>query len=250
MSDQSVFSNQQEEQQEQAPLAQDQPQGGNTYSDQLKSITAEDGRQKYDSVEKALEALAHSQSFIPTLQTEKSALEQELASMREELAKHKGVQEVVDSLTQHQPQGQEGNPSETQIGEEEVARIVQATLAKQEAERSVQTNTQKVNDALVSTYGDKAAEVVAQKAKELHTTPQALGELAANNPDIVLTLFKTKSSTPQLTSTSVRSDFNVQEPAPVGRPEKSLLGGATSKDQAEYMRRIREEIYRKNGITE
>ena len=61
---------------------------------------------------------------------------------------------------------------------------------------------------------------------------------------------ETKSSTPSFTNTSMHLGLNTQEPAPVGRPDKSLLSGASSKDQAEYMRKIKEEIYRKNGITE
>jgi hypothetical protein len=135
MTDQSnVFSNKQEVKNQETPEIV-KPQSADVFSDQLKSIQAEDGRQKYGTVEDALTALAHSQTFIPTLQTQVSTQEQEITQLREELAKHKGVQEVVDSLTNHQQQSQLGNPSETQFGEAEVNQLIADTLNKRSQEQ-------------------------------------------------------------------------------------------------------------------
>ena len=248
-----VFAQQEQapQEQQQAPLAQEQqPQSGDIYSDQLKNILAEDGRQKYDSVDKALEALAHSQSFIPTLQAKTQAQEEELTQLREALAKSKGVQEVVDSLSQHQQQGQEGNPSETRFGEEEVARLLEETLEKRSKEQQRVANSNKVNDTLTATYGDKAIEVVQAKAKELNTTPSELGKLAEQNPDLVLSLFGSKAKSPSAMTSSFQSSLTPKPAEPLGRPEKSLLSGATSKEQAEYMRKVKADIYAKYQITE
>jgi len=222
------------------------PQSGDVFSDQLKEIKAEDGRQKYDTVEKALGALAHSQTLIPTLQQQVTALEAEKTQLREELAKSKGVQELVDSLTNHQQQGQEGNPSENQFGEEDVLKI----LEQRNAQQAQQTNASKVNDTLVSAYGDKAAEVVANKARELNTTPEALGKLAQSSPDMVLALFQQKQNSSSVNTTSYNMGLERPAVEPLKSPEKSLLMGASGAEKAEFMKKIKAEIYAKHGITE
>jgi len=250
MTDQSnVFGSNQEVPNQETPEV-NQPQSDDVFSDQLKEIKAEDGRQKYDTVEKALGALAHSQTLIPTLQQQVAALEQEKAQLRDELAKSKGVQELVDSLTNHQPAVQDGNPSETQLGEADVAALVAATLDKREQEQTLTTNADKVQTALVTAYGAKAQEVVQAKAKELNTTPEALGTLAAQSPDMVLALFNNKSTSPSVTSSSFNLGFNQPKEEPLGRPEKGLLSGATSAEQRDFMAKVKAEVYKKHGITE
>jgi hypothetical protein len=226
------------------------PQSGDIFSDQLKDIKAEDGRQKYDTVEKALEALTHSQTLIPTLQQQVTALEQEKTQLREELAKSKGAQELVDSLTNHQQAEQEGNPSETPFGEADVASLISATLDKRQQEQTQTTNADKVQTALVNAFGAKAQEVVQAKAKELNTTPEALGTLAASSPDMVLALFNGKSTSPSVTSNSFNMGLNEQPDEPLGRPTKSLLSGATLKEQVDFMKQCKAEVYKKHGITE
>ena len=226
-----------------------QPQSGNIFSDQLKTITAEDGRQKYDTVEKALEALTHSQTLIPTLQTKVGTQEQEITQLREELAKSKGAQELVDSLTNHQQAEQAGNPSETPFGEADVASLISATLDKREQVQVQATNADKVQSALVSAFGDKTMAVVQAKAKELNTTPEALGALAASSPDMVLALFNNKSTSPSVTSNSYNMGFHQTPDEPLGRPTESLLSGASLKSQIDFMKQCKAEVHKKLGIT-
>src|SRR3989304_5674023 len=80
------------EQQTQAPVVD------TTYADLLKTIQNEQGQQKYDSLPKALEGLAHAQQYIPQLKTELQTKEQELITLREELAKRPAVDAVVTRL--------------------------------------------------------------------------------------------------------------------------------------------------------
>ena len=250
MTDQSnVFGTNQDSNTQETPETV-QPQGGDIFSNQLKEIKAEDGRQKYDTVEKALGALAHSQTLIPTLQQQIAALELEKTQLREELAKSKGVQEIVDSLTNHQQQGQEGNPSETHFGEADVAKLVEATLSKREQEQLKSSNEKRVQAALVATYGTKAFDVVKAKAQELNTTPEALGLLASQSPEMVLALFNTKSTSPSVTTSSFNIDPTPREDAPLGRPTKGLLSGASAKEQKEFMAQVKAEVYKKLNITE
>lgn len=252
MTDQSnVFESQQEVNTSETPVEPVvQPQSGDVFSNQLKEIKAEDGRQKYDTVEKALGALAHSQTLIPTLQQQIAALELEKTQLREELSKSKGVQELVDSLTERQQQGQEGNPSETHFGEAEVAKLLEATLSKREQEQVKMSNENQVQAALVAAYGTKAHDVVKAKAAELKTTPEALGKLASSNPEMILALFNTKAPSPSVTSNTFNLPHNPQQDPPLTRPTKSLLSGSTAKDQRDFMAQIKAEVYKKLDITE
>ena len=245
-----IFSGQQDQQpQSQSPTAsEEQATNVNSFDDQLKKITSVDGRQKYDSVEKALEALEASQQYIPTLKSEKEQLEAEVNKLREELAQRQGVQEVVDQLSQHQQNGQEGaDHSEAPLGEEQVVNLLNATLTKREQELKLQENVNKVDQALRGKFGDKVIEAVTEKAKSLNTTPEQLGKLAETSPDLVLSLF---GSTPSVSTTSTSFNIHANGPKEVTlqKPEKSLLNGASTRDQVEYMRKVRESIYQKYGI--
>jgi hypothetical protein len=66
---------------------------------------------------------------------------------------------------------------------------------------------------------------------------------------MVLALFNTKQ--PSTTPTSSSYNFGLQTPTQevVKRPEKSLLCGSSSKDQMEFMKQIKAEVYAKHGIT-
>ena len=79
----------------------------NPQADLLKMVLNERGEPKYSTMEEAFKGLANAQQYIPQLKTELSAKEQELAQLREELAKRQSVEEVVSKLTtaqQQQPQ--------------------------------------------------------------------------------------------------------------------------------------------------
>ena len=245
MADQSVFNT---DQQTQETPEQQNPQQVDSFNDQLSKIVAEDGRQKYDTVEKALEALEASQQYIPTLKSEKEKLEDEVNKLREELAQRKGVQEVVEQLSQHQQNGQEGaDHSEAPLGEEQVVNLLNATLTKREQELQLKGNVDKVDQALRGKFGEKVIEAVTDKAKSLNTTPEQLGKLAETSPDLVLSLF---GSAPNVSTTT--TSFNIHGTGPketeLQRPEKSLLNGASSREQVDYMKKVRESVYQKYGV--
>jgi cell division protein FtsB len=234
----------------QAPLGENTPQSVDSFSDQLKEIKAEDGRQKYSTVEEALKALAHSQTYIPELKNNNSQLEAEVNKLREELAKREGVQDIVDKLTKQQEGDKGENHSETPLGEEAIVNLLNTTLEQRDRISTAKANTDKVVSALTDAYGDNVKDAVAQKARELNTTPEEIGKLAETTPDLVLTLFQVKQNTSTLTSGSV--NLGARQPAEpeLARPEKSLLAGASAKDQAEYMRKIKEHVYKKFDVKE
>ena len=219
------------------------------YADLLKSIKNENGEQKYDTLEKALEALGHSQTFIPQIKSQLTEKEKELERIKAELEQRESVEEVMQRLIANNQHG-EGNPPATSgLDEQAVMKLVQQTLNQSKQSEVIQNNQKLVQEALSKKFGEKASEVVAQKANELGTTPKELGELASKNPNLILALFNTQGHSDP---TPTRSSVNISAiPAPrtkLERPQKSILSGATTKDQKAFMEQVRAEVYAKHGI--
>ena len=246
MSDQNLFGK--EEQPQETP-AQQEPSQQSAFVDQLSMIKNENGEQKYDSVPKALDALAHSQQYIPQLKTEVSTKDAEIAALKEELAKREAVGDVVDKLTAQQAQP-ESTPQVSGLNEQDVLNLVQNFSQQQAQQQTAVTNEKLVSDALFGQYGDKTQEVVAGKAAELGMTVEALQGLSQTSPQAALQLFGTSAtSAPKTTSGSI----NISAQAPketfdVAPPEKSLLRGASTNEQIDYLRKIRESVYKKHNV--
>jgi hypothetical protein len=234
--------------------ATQQPQTSNPFADQLAGIKTEEGKQKYDTIEKALDGLTHAQDYIPQLKTQVNTQEAEINKLRAELEQRQSVEDVVSRLTSQQ---QAPAPAETPqvsqgLSEERVANLVQQQIAQTQAQAAEVTNKQKVNASLVGKFGNKAGEVVAEKAKALNTTPQQLEAMAASNPDMVLALFNTQATSGVSTTTG---SINIpptapSEREPLARPEKSLLSGATAAQQKEFMQKVKAEVYAKFGVVQ
>lgn len=220
--------------------------GENPFADQLGAIVNEGGEQKYATVEKALEALKVSQNeYIPTLKASLDESQKRIAALETELAERQSLAEVVDKLTSGDVD-KESTPATPSLTEEKVLSLIKNydQTSKTEAVRVM--NGEKVTEVLTQKFGEKTKDVVAEKAKELGTTPSRLGELARENPDLVLQLFNegSPSRTAPSTSSIQMPTSPSSEQKPLERPEKSLLGGATAAEQLEYMKKIKAEVYR------
>lgn len=230
---------------QQSPAPQD------IFSDQLKMIKNESGEQKYDSVPKALDGLANAQAYIPQLKSELQQKEAELNEMRQKLEQTASVEDVVSRLTAKQESSETpaSTPQQAAQGLDETAVAdLFNKLSQQQAQQSVaENNKAQVQNALTEKFGEKASEVVQAKAKELGMTPDGIRTLASQSPQAVLALFGGGAS-PQPTTNSINFPLQANEPAPLERPTKSVLSGATSKEQAEFMARVKEEVYRKYNI--
>lgn len=236
---------------QQAPAAT-QPAATTDFGDLLKLVRNDNGEQKYDSIPKALEGLVHAQQYIPQLQTTLQQKEAELAQLRAELAQKASVEEVVSRLTATQQTSVKDEPPVTSgLDQQAVVNLIQQTLSQSDAQKSAQANILKVQQSLSSKYGDKTVEVLEAKARELGTTRQELGELASRNPAMVLALFNVQASPgakPTTGSVSIPSSYQPQREE-LKRPEKSLLSGSTSSEQRDFMRKIKEDVYAKYGVT-
>lgn len=217
--------------------------------DLLKNITREDGAPKYETIEKALEGLAASQAHIAKLEAENKAARDEVSSLREQTQSQEQVKELLERVTS-QTQNQEQVTPEVQGLDEEKARaIVMDTINQQQQAATAEANVNKVQTELINRFGDKAREQLNQVASGIGMTPEELGELAKTKPDAVLAFFKTnQTSTPAPAPTGNAFSSSPQE-VPLGKPEKSLLLGASSADLSDYINKVKAEVYKEYDVT-
>ena len=244
MTDQSAFnSNTSQATPEQTPAPT------SAFTDQLGMIKNESGEQKYTDVPKALDALAHSQAYIPQLKSEAEAKDVEIARLTEELNKRSSVEDVVSKLTAQQAQP-ETTPQVSGLNEQEVLNLVQNFSANQSAQSVAANNEKTVSDSLFSKFGDKTSEVVASKAAELGMSVEGLQKLSQSSPQAALQLFQVQGVTqaPRTTMGSVNIPPTMLQEDVLQPPEKSLLRGASTKDQVEYIRQIKARVYKKHDI--
>lgn len=238
MSDQDIFSNEQK--------TDIQPSGAN---DLLASIKNEVGEPKYKTLDEAIKALAHSQAFIPQLLNEKRSAEEELAQLREQVSKSKSVEDVLKELTAKNVEDKPRieTPPVGVPNEDAIAELVKKQLEKEKIHDQEVKNASEVQNALILKFGEKTPDVITAKAAELGTTAKELGDLAKKNPKMVLSLFSASKPSVTPTTSSIHLPVNVQQPA-LEAPSKSLLLGATSKEQKDYLQKVKEDVYKKYNI--
>lgn len=239
--------------QEQQPAQQQQSaSSGDVFADQLASIKNERGEPKYRDLPTALEALKHSQEYIPQVRQENETLKQELERLKADLEQRSSLEETVGRLTAQQREEAAPAPQELQgLTPEQVEELLEQRLTEREQRQKAQANETQVSQAIQAKYGEKARDVVQSKAQEYGMTPAEMQQWAAKNPKAVLALFEVKP-TPQGNKPS-SSSVNIPPVRPnesndLAQPEKSLLRGASMKDQMEYMRRVREHTNKRLGI--
>ena len=87
--------------------------------------------------------------------------------------------------------------------------LVEQLMTKKERERTLEQNIAVANEAVLSQYGDKAAEVVKEKAATLGMSIERLKEIAAESPTAFLQLIGAKANVKVesvTTPSSIRSE--------------------------------------------
>lgn len=250
MSDQDDIFNKQE----QTPPVVDDKAAAKEVADiwveKLASIVRPDGTPKYTSVEDALDALRASQEHIARIETENASFAEkakETETLRETLERLKGTTMNEEKPTQVTP------ASGGQSDEAAIDARVKLALETREQQTHAVNNVKKVQDELIKKFGsrEKAQEAIVAKATELGVTTEKLKLDSAQSPALVLALFggNTNAPTPNITSLNIRG-FKPAE-TEIKRPEQSLLSGpgATDAKRAALMREIKENVYKKHGIT-
>lgn len=216
------------------------------YADLLKAIKNESGEQKYDSLEKALEALIHSQDYIPKLKAQLTEKEKRALELEELLGKTASIEDLVTRLTEKKaPDSQANPPVASGLDEQAVAKLLADTLAQRDIAQRAEANMAKFTQALKDKFGEKASDEVKRISTETGLSLEDLKQLATKSPDAVLKFFNVtgvKSPTP--TIGSMYSNPLRESVTDPGRPSKSLLSGSgSSKDAVEYMRSLRAHVF-------
>ena len=225
-----------------------EPKAPNPYETMLKGIKNENGEQKYKTLEDALVALEHSQKYIPELKSQLSEANSELERIKSETSNHENIEDVVQRLLAKREPSADTPPVVAGLDEQAVMNLVKQSLGQSEAEKLALANMKQVHDTLVSKFGDKAKEVLTNKASELGTTVEELGNLAKANPKMVLAMFPAHVKDPAPTVGNRRTPPPTKIIEGIPMPEKSLLAGASNKARAEFMDKIKAGVYAKYGV--
>lgn len=229
----------------------------NLFEDKLKEIVNENGEPKYKDVNTAIDALKASQEHIRRLEQEAADRVKALEELSAKAAKAETLEEIVARLTSNPSNDKPApkTPETPVLSEDKIAELVANQLAKREQITQAQKNVNDVTTALTAKFGDvdKTKAAVAARAAELGMTAEKLGILSSSDPKLVLSLFglaNTPSSTPNPAPTSNYTSSNPQNNNELKRPDKSLLSGpgATDKNRQEFMKRIRDEVYKKYNV--
>ncbi len=200
----------------------------------LGSIKNEKGEPKYKSLEDALVALQHSQTYIPQLTDKLKERETELANAKLEAAKITELEKSLQALTLSNGDG--GNTNAPAMSEEKIADIVSKTLNRNQQEAISKQNLTSVVEAMQGAFGDNAEKVFYDKAKDLGMSVEEFNKLAARTPKAVLDLIGVKATqNPQGSNKATQSSVNSGGFAPnqqtfIGRNTVPTLIGATSQD--------------------
>lgn len=177
---------------QQAPQAQEsntsqQVDPNTLFANQLAAITSDDGRQKYADVNTALSSIPHAQSHIKSLETQ-------LAQAQEELNKRQGMEQVLERMQATQATSTEqpsDNSQSAALGEDDIVRI----LTQREQAQAAQSNEIAFSNSLREKFGDKALEVLDNKAQELGISMEFMQALAQKSPKAALQYFSEASPT-------------------------------------------------------
>lgn len=190
---------------------------------------------KYSSIEEALKSVPHAQKHISTI-------EAELATVKEELTKRTAAEEILNEL---RTKGitPPTEPTVTKgLSQEDIQKVVEQTLVKSEAQKTIKVNKEKVVDAFTAKFGDKAREVYEAVATESGLSVEYLNSLAGTSPSAVLKLAGIDSK--KVVETSIKKgSINTEALKPnENSTSSSKVTGTGTKDMVAAWRRAGELI--------
>lgn len=191
---------------------------------------------KYADVNVALQSIPHAQKHISTL-------EAELQAAKDELAKRRAAEELVEELRKNGLPASSQPAPENPLSPEVVAQMVSQTIERREAETVAKTNISKVTSAFYQAHGKEHAEAkFVELAQSSGMSVASLNRLAAEAPAVVLRLAGLdKAPTPSTVhlSSGVNTEGFQQKPAELS----ARVGKATStKDFVQAWRNAGEKI--------
>lgn len=163
-------------------------------------------------------------------------LQGELSGMREELNKkvdlERQLEEIRNELkVQRDATNQPRVDTRPALTEVDIEALVERKLTATEANKSATQNITEANRVVIEKFGDKAAEVVQQKAAELKVSVDFLKSVAAKSPTAFLSVMGIEAS--QATQQSFKSSVQT------GAKDIVPQAGAQREGSKEYFDAIR-----------
>lgn len=187
---------------------------------------------KYATVEKALEALGHSQAHIAKIEKENADLRGQAGGVSQEQL----LQTVQELLAAERATHGAATAS---VDEAALASLLDRKLQERQAAEEAQRNVATVKKALQDKYGEKAEEHYKATAEALGVGPKFLNDLVAKSPAAASKLLGLEPGKPSAGSvtkgtvnTAALSNQVVTQP-----PKKSVMRGASTADMIEEWRR-------------
>ncbi len=153
-----------------------QPDQGNEVQLPDEVVTFIGEGKKYKDVTEALKSVPHAQTHI-------ERLEAELVAANEKLGTAANIETVLDRLSSPST-----NETDNGFSEEDVTRLVTETVKNLNENATKAENQATVNKVMNDVYGDKAHNVIADKARELKLNVPTLKALAESSPEAFLKL--------------------------------------------------------------
>lgn len=195
---------------------------------------------KYASVDDAMKALHHAQTYIPQLENENKGV-------REELNARQALQELVDKIQSSQAEHMEASNHQEQhddertsgneatphgLSREEIAQLVKESLNTEKQQSTFNQNIDNCASELEKAWGPGYRGVMSTKAKELGMSEQDLLDLAGKSPKAFLT-------TVGLTSNSASSNNGATSaPRNSFAPQRGVSG---DRDWGYYQKMLRDD---------
>lgn len=121
-----------------------------------------------------------SQAFIDQLKKEN-------AELREKQKEQASLQQLMEKMNTLESKREDKPTQESQV---DFRKLMREELTAYEREKIFKQNKTSVDKALVEKFGDKADQVVSEKAQELGVTIQDLVEISKKSPALVLSYFQ------------------------------------------------------------
>jgi hypothetical protein len=172
----------------------------------IAQITTEDGRQKYESVEKAVESIPHKEEFIDQLKAEvaserdkREELEKRFSEMETKVSIEDRIAEKIASQ-----QGKEERPSGVDFDEQALSDLVAKQIANMDTQKKRQENSLKFVEAVASETKDVEG-FIKTKADALGIGEQTFRDLIAQSPDAAMQLVGVRKDAPVKTPSNVNT---------------------------------------------
>lgn len=190
---------------------------------------------KYKTMQDALKSIPHAQNHI-------QKLEEDLSKYKEEVAKAKAMEELLEEFKQQAKESQYQPPAEPldQRPPVDIDSAVEAALARKEAQRAAKANAEVVIKAFKDTFGDEGEARFIQLAQENGLPIPYLNTLAQTSPSAVLKLAGlTKSAAPSVphSASSVNTEANFSSNQELSA--RVNMVGASSKDVTQAWKNAR-----------